>query len=462
MSRALNIRFLGAARTVTGSKTLITYNGKKYLIDCGLFQGPSEMRKHNWEPIPEAREISKVILTHAHIDHSGYLPKLVTDGYQGPIYCSHPTKDLCRILLLDAAHLQEEDAEFANKTKYSKYSPALPLYTTQDAEKAIRLLHGVNFYEWVQLDLDLSFRLIRSGHILGSAFVQIHYMSNEGPKILTFSGDLGNNRSFVLEPPEQISETDFLVMESTYGDRKHENADPVEAIGKIIQTVIGRGGTLVIPAFSVGRTQELLHIMHLLEEKKQIPKCPVYLDSPMAKNVTAIYKKHSEELKSSLRSEHIETNLCSAHYHEVQDADESMLLCMSDEPKVVISAAGMLNGGRVLHHLKMKLPGEKNGVLFVGFQAQGTKGLLLKNGLRNIRIHHQNIDVEAQIFNIESMSAHADSDEILDFIRRMSKKPEMTFLNHGEPNSLESLHYRLLHELNLQATIAEPETDYKI
>jgi len=463
MSRSLTLKFLGAARTVTGSKTLLEYNERKYLIDCGLFQGPYEMRKLNWDPFPYSKELSAVIVTHAHIDHSGYLPKLVKEGFRGPIYCSPPTKDLCRILLLDSAHLQEEDAAFANKTKHSRYSPALPLYTTQDAEKSLRQLESVPYQNWIQLDQDLSFRFIRSGHILGSSFIQIHFLSATGSKILTFSGDLGNNRSFVLDEPDQLTESDYLVMESTYGDRtQNGGSDPVSRIAAIIKEVIGRGGTLVIPAFSVGRTQELLHIMHLLEQRNEIPKCPVYLDSPMSKNVTSVYKKYPEELKSTIRGEQLESNLCSTHYHEVQDADDSMLLCMSDEPKIVISAAGMLTGGRILHHLKAKLPSEKNGVLFVGYQAQGTKGLLLKNGLKKIRIHHREIDVEAQIYNIESMSAHADSDETLRFVQRMSKKPELIFLNHGENNSLETLRYRFEKELKLKTLIAEPNAQYEI
>ncbi len=462
MSRQLNIRFLGAARTVTGSKTVLEYNEKKYLIDCGLFQGPYEIRKQNWDPIEEAKSFSAVFLTHAHIDHSGYLPKLVKEGFRGKIYCSHPTADLCKILLMDAAKLQEEDAAFANRTRYSKYDPALPLYTASDAQKALDHLYTVDYHQWIQIDEHLSVQYSRSGHILGSSFIQFHFNSEQGEQILTFSGDLGNDRSFVIESPEPIKETDFLVMEATYGDRIHPPSDPKEDIAQIVRKVIGRGGTLVIPAFSLGRTQELIHIIHLLEQENKIPLCPVYLDSPMAKSVTSVYKKYPEELKSNLRRGIIEKSLTSANYKAIEDTDQSMLLCMSSEPKIVISAAGMLTGGRILHHLKAKLSDEKSGVLFVGYQAQGTKGLLLKNGLRRIRIHHKDVDVEAEIFNIESMSAHADSDEIINFINRMARKPRKTFLNHGEENSLNSLRYRIQNELHIDSVVAEPNKSYQL
>jgi metallo-beta-lactamase family protein len=381
----MKITFLGAAQTVTGSRFLVEYHHKKFLVDCGLFQGPKELRTRNWEPFPEAASIDYLILTHAHIDHSGYIPKLVKEGFRGRILTSGATQELCSILLPDSGRLQEEDARFANMTKHSSHDPALPLYTEADALKSLEYFDACNCDEWKELVPGLSVRFLRAGHILGSSIVQLSLNVDQKQHLITFTGDLGNGRSFVLKDPLIIFETDTLVIESTYGDRVQPRTDPSEEFAKIIEQVLNRGGTLVIPAFALGRTQEIIYIIDHLEKMGRIPIYPVYLDSPMADSVTEVYSK----LNGDISLEHAAGggfNFTTSEFHVVGKPDESMMLCLDQRPKIVISAAGMLTGGRVLHHLKAQLPRPESGVLFVGYQAEGTKGLLLKNGLRNIRI----------------------------------------------------------------------------
>jgi metallo-beta-lactamase family protein len=448
----MKLTFLGAAQTVTGSRTLLEYHNHKYLIDCGLYQGPKEVRNLNWEPIPYSKEIDYLVLTHAHIDHSGLIPKFIVDGFQGSIIASNATVELCKIMLPDSGYLQEEDAIFANKTGHSIHKPALPLYTQKDAVKALSYFSPRENNKWWELDKSTHIRLLRAGHILGSTIVQFSLNHDSGPNLITFSGDLGNSRSFLLKDPETVTETDYLVLESTYGDRVQPKIDPFEFFAETINKVIKRGGTLVIPAFAVGRTQELLYIIDRLEKENKIPVIPVYLDSPMAEKATGIYSNLEAELKLN-DTPNESFNFRTHNFKMIKSADDSMMLCMDDEPKIVISAAGMLTGGRVLHHLKSRLPHSKNAVLFVGYQAQGTKGLLLKNGLRSIRIHHQNIDVEAEILSLDTLSAHADSDDLLRWVKSFTRLPKKIFLNHGEFNGLQALKYRLLHETSVEEVI---------
>ncbi|MCB0356719.1 MAG: MBL fold metallo-hydrolase, partial [Bdellovibrionales bacterium] len=436
---SLQIKFLGAAGTVTGSRTLVTFNNYRLLIDCGLFQGPKTIRERNWQPFAEASQIDAVLLTHAHIDHSGYIPKLVKEGFAGPVYASAGTVDLCRILLIDSAHLQEEDARYLNKKKATHYHPAKPLYTVKDAEKALNLLKAVAKEEWIELTKGLSFRLLRSGHILGSTFVQLTIDDGNGQKILTCSGDLGHNRQHVIRGPVTIKESDYLVLESTYGDRLQPKMDTLTELETIINKTFQRGGVVVIPSFAVGRTQELLYLIARLEREKRIPHLPVYVDSPMANNATEIYLKYRDELKLSLQHDKFEYPINPNQFKAVSTVDESMMVTMMDGPFIVISAAGMLTGGRVLHHLRKRLPDPKNSVIFVGYQVEETKGRLLQQGLPKIRIHKQLIDVEAEIYSISTLSAHGDSQDLVDWVERMNKKPEKIFLNHGEPAALNAL-----------------------
>ena len=449
----LSLKFLGAAETVTGSRILVDYEGFHLLIDCGLFQGPKSIRERNWEAFKDAQNLSAVILTHAHIDHTGYLPKLVKEGYRGPVYASPGTVDLSRIMLIDSAHLQEEDANYLNRKKATHYHPARPLYNIEDAEEALKLLRPMVKDEWHVLREGLSFRLLRSGHILGSTFVQLSVDMGNGQKIITFSGDLGHDRQNVIRGPVAVQESDVLVLESTYGDRIQPREDVCEHLQFIINRTYERGGVVVIPAFAVGRTQELLYLIAKLEKEKKIPNKPVYVDSPMANNATDIYLKYKDELRLTLNGNSFDYPLCPEQFEAVRSVDESMLVTMQDGPFIVISAAGMLTGGRILHHLRKRLPDPRNTIIFVGYQVEETKGRLLQQGLPKIRIHKQLIDVEAEIENLSALSAHADSQDIMGWVSRFSKKPSQIFLNHGEPAALNALKYRLQTELGLNVII---------
>jgi metallo-beta-lactamase family protein len=431
----MKIRFEGAAQTVTGSQTLIEHHSYMALVDCGLYQGAKANRLLNWEKPEHLNQVQAILITHAHIDHSGLVPRWARWGWKGKIFCTKPTADLLKIMLLDSARLQVEDAKFANLTKHSHYDPALPLYEEKDALAAIELLHTISYEEWHHLSPTLSFRFMRAGHILGSAILQISAQEPQSSKSIIFSGDLGGGNSDTLKDPVGGFEADALVLESTYGDR-NVNADGRETrLAEVINKVIGRGGTLVIPAFALGRTQDLLLSIYELNQQKRIPNVPVFLDSPMANAVTAVYLKNLEELRLHSENRNIEACLSPSYFHTVESPDDSMLLCMSDDPKIVISASGMLQGGRVLHHLKHKLPNEKNGVLFVGYQGKETKGRLLVEGAPNIRIHHQELRVEAEIFTLEGYSAHGDSDDLLRWLGSFRKIPQQIFLNHGEIES---------------------------
>lgn len=453
----MKLQFIGATGTVTGSRIRIEHKDNRLLVDCGLYQGPKEIRQKNWsDPQPGFKGCTGVLLTHAHIDHSGLLPLLVKEGFRGPIYCSEPTYDLCRLLLPDAGKLQEEDAKFLNEKRLTHFNPALPLFTEADARRALPFFEVVKDSQWIPLKNNLKFKMERSGHILGSRFIEL---ANEA-RVL-FSGDLGPPKSLLLKEPTRMTETDYLVLESTYGNRNHWVEDRESMLADVVNRVLGRGGTLIIPSFAVGRAQDILFLLRKLEEGGRIPKVPVYVDSPMALDATKIYQHYDDEMQPEILKGIFSSPMDSVRFKAVNSTDESMLLCMDDSPKIVISAAGMLNGGRVLHHLKAKLPSEKNAVLFVGYQVTGTKGALLKNGLRNIRIHHQLVDVEAEIFSISSLSAHADSDEIIRWCSGFRAPPKKTFLVHGEDEPRQALAYRLRYELGWEvATPKENEEHY--
>lgn len=443
----MEISFKGAAQTVTGSQTVLKHYSDSILIDCGLYQGPKDLRILNWEKPNYIHDIKSIIITHAHIDHCGLLPRWTALKWKGPIYCTPGTAELMRIMLMDAAKLQEEDAKFANLTKHSKHLPALPLYTQKDAEDVCKLLEPIPFETWFKVTPHMSFRFARAGHILGSAIVQIAYTESNQSRLLTFSGDLGGSHSDLIRDTTTINESDELVLESTYGNRKINFSGRDDRLAEIIKKVIGRSGTLVIPAFALGRTQDLLFSINKLIHEKKIPPIPVYLDSPMAKSITKVYLNNINELQyDPTNSDLIEKSLSPSFFTPIEDADESMMLCMSEEPKIVLSASGMLQGGRVLHHLKHKLTDEKNGILFVGFQGKGTKGRLLQEGILTLRIHHKEIPVEAEIFTIDGYSAHGDSDDIISWLKKFKKMPTKIFLNHGEPESQESFSLKIKQE----------------
>ncbi len=454
------ITFLGAAQTVTGSATLIEYKHFKVLIDCGLFQGPKEIRKRNWELYDQAlaQSIDCVILTHAHVDHSGMLPKLCQLGFKGKIYSSESTFDLSKILLPDSAFLQEEDAKrFNNRNNKGYYGP---LFTSEDADKALEQFEVVERHQWIELTAGLSFRLLRAGHILGSCIVQLSLSTENGVRLITFSGDLGNDKQRVIKGPEEIHETDDLILESTYGDRTHSELSPDHSLKKLILKIQQTGGVLLIPSFAVGRAQEILFIIKKLEEDGEIPKIPVYLDSPMALEATNLYLQGSDDLKLVLKKDELISPLSPFHFHKVKKMEDSINLMHKKGPLIIISAAGMLTGGRILYHLKERLGDPNTIVVFVGYQAEETKGRLLQQGLKTLRIHKENIVVKASIESVESLSAHADSDELVAWVSRIEKKPKRVFLNHGEKNSQNALAYRLKHELGLEVIIPLPRQEF--
>ncbi len=460
---SLKLTFLGAADTVTGSRTLLKYRGKSWLVDCGLFQGEKSRRQRNWQPFkPDPSTLSGVILTHAHLDHSGYLPKLVKEGFSGPIYATNGTADLLHILLLDAAHLEEEAAGYANKTGYSHHQPALPLFTTEDAEAALTHVRRVERSEWLQLSEGISIRFLRAGHIIGASLVQIAVDLPDGTKTITFTGDLGHNRSHILRGPDTITSTDALVIESTYGDRLQNKLGVLEHFAAIITKTMSRRGVLVIPAFAVGRAQEIIYMIRLLEDRNLIPKVPVILDSPMAIHAMDICLRHPED--HILNSAFAEP-FYPALFETSSSPDDSMLVCMREGPFIVISASGMLSGGRILQHLKKRLPHAENTVMFSGYQAEGSKGRFLQDNAGSaatLRIHHQEIPIDAEIVTLDTLSAHGDYEDILSWIETMSSPPPIILINHGEAQGQLSLKEKIAAKFGVEAKVAVDQSDQDI
>jgi metallo-beta-lactamase family protein len=437
------LTFLGAARTVTGSKYLLEVDGRRLLFDCGLFQGLKQLRERNWAPLPVPPEsIKAVVLTHAHIDHSGWLPKLVAGGFKGPIHCTAGTADLCRLVLPDAAHIQEEDAKFANKRGYSKHHPALPLYTATDADEALRRLRAHPFAQPVTILDGLEVEFVNAGHLLGSSYVLARRIRPPGSRIL-FGGDLGRYSRPILPDPSPGVECDVLLLESTYGDRLHPPEDHGEPLAAVVAETAARGGKLVIPAFAIGRVEELLYWLFKLEDEKRIPVLPIYVDSPMALEGLEFYRRHAGELDLERPAAH----RASPRFTPVKTADESKRLVQTEGPAIIIASSGMATGGRVVHHLFAELPDERNTVLFVGFQAAGTRGRNLIEGARYIKMYGQEVPVRARIAKINGMSAHADSGEILRWLRTFPRAPKTTYLVHGEPVQQEALKVRITKEL---------------
>lgn len=435
-----SLTFLGAAGAVTGSRHLLRLGGRSILVDCGLFQGLKDLRLKNWAAFPvDPATIDDVVLTHAHIDHSGYLPRLVREGFRGRVFCTEATADLCELMLLDSAKIQESDAEFANRHGFSKHRPALPLYGKRDALKALEHFQALDFD--VPTDLghgaNLSFR--RAGHILGAASVRLRW----GGKSIVFSGDLGRYNDPLMHDPANITQADYLVVESTYGDRLHAPVAPADALLEVVRRTTARGGTVIIPAFAVGRAQELLYLFWRLKQAGHLPLTPVYLDSPMAVNASDIFRRHP--LDHRLSPDECQAAMGSATY--VRDVEESKALTFNTVPKVIISASGMATGGRVLHHLKAYGPDRRNTILFAGYQAAGTRGEALINGANEVKIHGQWIPIRAEIDNLPALSAHADADEIMRWLGAFERPPSQTFIVHGEPAASDGLAQRIRNEL---------------
>ena len=445
--QSITLTFYGGAETVTGSKYLLSTPGARILIDCGLFQGHKELRLRNWEAFPFApKSIDAVLLTHAHIDHCGYLPRLVKTGFSGPVFCTAATADLVRIMLPDAAKLQEEDAAFANRQGFSKHHPALPLFSKADAARALKLLRPVPYDLPMEFRHSLRWTFRDAGHILGSSTIHVDVPSRDGDACrILFSGDLGRYGEPVMPDPQRVPPADYVVMESTYGDRVHEADDIKSQLAEVVNRTVGRGGRVLIPAFAVGRAQSVLFLLRELEEEGGIPVVPVYLDSPMAESATHIYEQHLRSLDEGV-AEILRAGRRPFHTQKltfVSSVTQSRQTVASRKPSIVISASGMATGGRVLHYLERMLPDERNSVLFVGYQAGGTRGRSLVDGAREVKMHGNMVPVHAHIDNIEGLSAHADQDEIIRWLGAPKHQPKRLFLVHGEMGASAALRQKI-------------------
>ena len=440
MSIPATLQFLGAAGTVTGSKHLVTYNDKRVLLDCGLFQGLKELRLRNWQPleVPPAT-IDAVVLSHAHIDHSGYLPLLARQGFKGPVYCTSATADLLRVLFLDSAELQEEEADRANRYSYSKHKPALPLYTVKDVDRALRLVITRRYEEGFAVVPGVRAIFRSAGHILGSATIDLR-LGEASPFGLVFTGDLGRRNQPIIRDPELVPQADALLLESTYGDRTHA-LDPVAELVRIIHETVEHRAVLLMPSFAVGRTQSLIWILNELEEQKRIPSIPIYIDSPMATEVNQIYARHTEEHDEDLRllARRSGSPFLRHRCHLVTTIQESKGLNRLDGPVIIISSSGMITGGRILHHLLSRLSNPLTTVLLVGYQSEGTRGRALQEGAKEIKILGEMVPVNAKIETLDGLSAHADQGEILEWLSGFTKAPRQTYLVHGEGPKMQSL-----------------------
>jgi metallo-beta-lactamase family protein len=444
----MKLTFLGATRTVTGSKYLIEAEGKKILVDCGLFQGYKELRLRNWSNFPVSpAEIDAVILTHAHLDHSGYLPLLVKQGFKGKIYCTPPTFDLCKLLLPDSGYIQEEDAARANKYRYSKHDPALPLYTLADAEESLKYFRTVPFGKDCDLGDGIRFRFERNGHILGASWV---LLAAERRTIL-FSGDIGRPQDPVMKAPVAPVNADYVVVEATYGNRRHEQTDPLDQLEAVIRCTAARGGTVIVPAFAIGRAQSLMYYLHVLKSTGRIPDISIYLDSPMAIGAADILEKHMNEHRLSREL----CNAVTSSITYVHTPQESAKLDQNRFPKVIIAASGMATGGRVLHHIKHLAPDRENTVLFTGFQAGGTRGDRMLRGEKEVKIHGHMVPINAEIDMLDNMSAHADYEEILDWLSSMRTPPIKTFITHGEVSAAEAMATHIKQRLGWECAIPD-------
>ncbi|ODS97795.1 MAG: mRNA 3'-end processing factor [Lautropia sp. SCN 69-89] len=444
----MKLTFAGAADTVTGSRYLLDSGGRQILLDCGLFQGFKKLRDRNWAAFAlPPREIDRVVLSHAHLDHSGYLPALVRDGFRGQIVATEATRELCEILLRDSARLQEEEADFANRHGYSKHSPARPLYTTEDAERALGRFLANGFDRDFDLGDGIVGCFLPAGHLLGASIVRLQ----RGHRTLVYSGDLGRPNDLVMRPPRKVDAADTLIVESTYGDREHGGEDPEAVLGRVIRETASRGGTILIPSFAVGRAQTLLYALHRLKQRDEIPEIPVFLDSPMAVDATRLYRRFEHDHR-------LTPEQCAGMYRAaklITTPAESKRLATLHGPLVIISASGMATGGRVLHHLKRVLPDPANHVVFAGFQAPGTRGAHLVAGVREVRIHGEWHPVRAGVTQLDGFSAHADSSELIDWMRGFHSAPKQVYVTHGEPEAADRLRVRIEKELGWRARVPE-------
>ncbi len=442
----MNLAFLGAASTVTGSKTLVTHEGQQLLVDCGLFQGYKNLRLMNWDPFPfDPKMLDAVVLTHAHLDHSGAVPLLVKRGFRRPVLATPSTIDVCKILWPDSGRLQEEDAEYANRHQISRHKPALPLYTEDDAERALRRLEPLPFEQRGDVAGAFHVRLRPAGHILGASSVEL----SAGDTTVLFSGDLGRPDDLIIRAPAPIARADHVVVESTYGDRLHDTEDAQALLGEVIKRTAARGGIVVIPAFAVGRAQALLYAIYRLKARAAIPDLPVFLNSPMAIDMTELYHRHRTEHRLSVEEC---SGMCQVA-KMTRAVDESRALNSLRYPAVIVSASGMATGGRVLHHLKALGPDHRNAIVFAGYQAGGTRGARLMAGERCIRIHGEDVTINAEVVSLPGMSAHADARQLVQWLATAPRPPRGIYLNHGEPGPADALRQRIERELGWSATV---------
>lgn len=451
----MKIQFLGATETVTGSKFLISTKQTKLLVDCGLFQGYKNLRERNWQPFPfDVSSINAVVLTHAHLDHSGMIPLLYKYGYRGPVYCSEATFELCQLLLPDSGHIQEEEAKFRNKHKLTKHAPALPLYDLLTAKKSLKLFSTIPFNQHHKIN-DLVIELNPVGHILGAASVRV---SNDEKSIIV-SGDVGRPHEFVMREPQPLDTCDCLLIESTYGNRLHPQDDSKEVLAKIINKTVNRGGSLLIPSFAVGRAQTIMFLLSELIRENKIPKLPIFLDSPMAINASDIYCKFNYLHRLS-PEQCVEMGALVEYTKDVESSKELMKI---NYPHIVISASGMATGGRVLHHLKHLLPDHRNTVLMVGYQAGGTRGRKLLNGDKTVKLFGVITEVKAQIVGIDTISAHGDYNEIINWLKQSKNlHPKQVFIVHGEPDAADEFRLHLKDDLSWNATVPEYLSEHEI
>lgn len=444
----MKVTFAGAAGTVTGSRYLVEHDGRRLLVDCGLFQGYKNLRLRNWAPFPvPAASIHATVLTHAHLDHSGYVPVLVRDGYSGPIYASGATLDLCGILLPDSGHLQEEEARHANRRGSSKHQPAQPLYTKADAIGSLERIRAQAMDEAWEIMPGIDARLRYAGHLLGAGTVEL--ATSRGN--IVFSGDLGRPHDSILLPPAQIKQADYLVVESTYGNRQHSVDDTEHQLGEIIRQTAQRGGVTIVPSFAVGRAQTLMYAIHRLKLRREIPDLPVYLNSPMAADATAIYQRHAD--MHHLTAEECKSMCAAAKI--VNSVEESQALNLLQIPAVIIAASGMATGGRVLHHLIAYASDPRHSIVFAGYQAGGTRGAAIVAGEPSVKIFGQIVPIRAQVHQLSGYSAHADADEIMAWLRGFERAPRQVFITHGEPDAADALRKRIQDELHWAAHVPE-------
>lgn len=452
---SMKVQCLGATDTVTGSKYVVDTGRVRVMVDCGLFQGYKALRLRNWDVLPvDPASLHAVVLTHAHIDHSGYLPLLIRNGFRGRVYCTLGTAQLCGVLLPDCAALAEEDATYANRKGFSRHDPAMPLYTRADAERAVHRLEAVRFDTRVPVGAGIDAEFSHAGHIIGAASVTLHV---DGQR-LVFSGDLGRLNDPVMRAPAFLKHADWLFVESTYGDRRHPDVDPIDALGDIVSRTIDRGGTLVIPTFAVGRAQSLLYCLYRLRQLRRLPDVPIYLNSPMAIAATTIFARHVSELR-------IDEASCAGACdmaRPVTSTEASVRLNADRSPKIILAGSGMATGGRVVHHLEAFGPDPRNTILLSGFQAPGTRGARLYSGARQIRLHGKDIDIRAEVTQIENLSAHADTDELMAWLKGFERAPRQTFVVHGEPAASDALRQRIEHELKWQVTMPEYRQKYSL